>query len=62
MKHLINILIIWFLVIQSLGIDAKAIAAIPMQSQSHCESAIAAIKYNGLLRVQYNCVDAGTAY
>lgn len=62
MKPLINIFIIWFLVIQSLGIDGRAIYAIPMQDKKYCEAAMAAVNYGGMVRTKYNCVDAGSVY
>jgi hypothetical protein len=59
MKKLLNILFVWFLVIQSLGMDGRAIASIPMQDEFTCKAAIEVIRYNSVTRVQYNCVNAG---
>jgi hypothetical protein len=59
MKILINFCLVWFLVIQSIGMDARTTLAIPMQTEAHCKAAIETISIPAFAKIYYHCVDAG---
>jgi hypothetical protein len=58
-RILISCLFAWFLVIQSLGIDGRAIGVIPVQDENYCNKVVEKIKYKGWINVDYYCVDVG---
>jgi hypothetical protein len=49
----------WFLIIQSFGIDGRAVGVIPVQDENYCNNIINAIRYRGWVNVDYYCVDVG---
>jgi hypothetical protein len=58
-RILIGCLFAWFLVIQSIGMEGRAIAVIPVQDEFYCNKTIETIKYKGWVNVNYYCVDVG---
>ena len=56
---LISCLFAWFLVIQSLGIDGRAIGVIPVQDEVYCNKTIEALTHKSHVNVSYTCVDVG---
>ena len=56
---LISCLFAWFLVIQSIGLHAKAIGVIPVQDEVYCNKTIEALTHKSYVNVSYTCVDVG---
>ena len=58
-RVLISICFAWFLVIQSIGIDGRTVAVLPVQDETWCNKVIEQIKGKTYVYVHYTCVDVG---